>query len=319
MNIENVTEKYLNFPLFSASQVVSKGKTDTSLFQGYLDNSNSVKITEKTLFDLASLTKAIFTVPVYYKLFHEKEINASDSIDKFLPEIDHNISLRRLLSHTSGFPAWLPFYEKEKISKEASKAEIIKRINETETSNPPVYSDLNFILLGFILEKIFKKSLTEIWKTFLNDFFPYRKIIFNPNEKCVCTGYSKPRKKICNSEVEDDNCWYLFGEAGHAGLFSSANDIALYLKELLSKEFFISNISEGLGFDGITVLPSNYGTKPNQNLRGHLGYTGTAFAIDIKTDNIAVILTNRTHIKDDEESKMLIKKYRSAIFDKILN
>ncbi len=319
MSINKVTEKYLTIPLFSACQIESEGDKNFSFFTGCIDSSLSEKITHKTLFDLASLTKALFIAPVYYKLFYDKEISPLDTLDKFLPEMNHSIPVQDLLSHRSGFPAWLPFFEKERISQKNSKTEIIKRINETINDNLPVYSDLNFILLGFLLENLFKKNLNEIWSSFLNEISPSSKIIFNPKEKCVKTGFSKPRQKICDSEVEDDNCWYLFGKAGHSGLFSSAKDIVTYLKNLLSKEFFISNISEGIGFDRITLLPSNYGTKPNQNIRGHLGYTGTAFAIDIKKRNIAVLLTNRTHIKDDENSKRLIKEYRSAIFDELLN
>ncbi len=293
----------------------SKGRT------GF--RAQDAEIRAGTLFDLASLTKALFTAPAYWLLFDKSVLRPEDTIDRFFPLLPH-IPLLRLLNHSSGFPAWLDFYNlcpPQPLYLERKEA-VIKEIARITERHAPVYSDLNYMLLGFILEEVFKAPLEEVFRRFqaeigAADFLCFGQDIADPKQ-CAATMHSKVRKQVCQGVVEDENCYYLGGAAGHCGLFGSAEGVAKHLACLMQQRWFrfAANGMGAPGFDRPSGEDSQYGKSALPLQLGHLGFTGTAFLIDLEKQKTGVILTNRTH-PDPEKVlwKERIKTVRQELFD----
>ena len=316
---ENITSK-----LYSAYQYafLKEGHLSGGC-GGTYDFESAEKISDLTPFDLASLTKAILTVPLFYSLFASKELVPYENIDRFFEGSGKNITLYELLSHTSGFPAWLPFYElvpAEKSLKERKKdVETIIFQHET-TDKTKCYSDLNYLLLGFILERIYNQPLDLILKNFKENNGLNFDLTYNPKNETPKTAFSKMRNAFPEREVEDENCWFLGGKTGHAGLFGSASEIVLYFDRLLKTPWFMPTAQklDFAGFDRPEGNDSNYGKSANPKSFGHLGFTGTAFLIDPDKKIIAALLTNSTHPDPEKpERKERIKKVRQSFFDEI--
>jgi len=279
-----------------------------------------------TMFDLASLTKALFTAPLYYLLFHRGTLRPDETLDRFFGN-QRPVSLLRLLSHTSGYPAYRAFFHDTTDEPyEKRRERVLEQIAAIEEIEPPVYSDLNFILLGFILEKVYGARLDTIFFSFLDEIgFPSGQMLFATRpllkQHCAATMFSHVRGRICHGEVEDENCWYLGSAAGHAGLFASAGTVATYLMTLCSKSWFISAIENlgAPGFDCPTGSDSHYGRNAHARMLGHLGFTGTAFLLDYEKGRCAVVLTNRTHPDPEKENwRERIKAVRRELFDTLL-
>ncbi|MGC2238155.1 MAG: serine hydrolase domain-containing protein [Pyrinomonadaceae bacterium] len=208
-----------------------------------------------TIYDLASLTKVLVTGLLCAKLIESGEINLADKVSTYFDKFDTNdkreITIENLLTHNSGFPAWKPFYLITNF-----KSEIPNIIASEKLENPPnskvVYSDLNFLILTALLEKIYAKSLDEIARDEIFAPLNLEDTFFNPPENlreriaasekgnefekqtCIELGYLKPfaaadgsdkfRKYQIRGEVHDGNCYFMNGVSGHAGLFSTAEE-----------------------------------------------------------------------------------------------
>lgn len=314
---------FINSRLFSAVQFGTIDR-DFCINSGYLGTiyfENTEKITEKTLFDVASLTKVLLTVPVYYSLFANEKISSADAVSKFIPGFDGSISIIELLGHTSGFQAWLPFYElaDNRLGIEQRKNEVVDIINKSDRLEKKyLYSDLNFILLGFILEKIYGMNLDKVFNDFKKNNGLAGDISFFPQTQTALTAFSKLRNGFPDRTVEDENCYFLGGMTGHAGLFATAEGTLKYMRGLLEKDWFIK-IGEKLdfaGFDRPAGTDSNYGKKADNSFIGHLGFTGTALLIDPASRNISVLFTNSTHpVPDRPDRKERLKRCRQLFFD----
>ena len=282
-------------------------------------------ISDLTQFDLASLTKAIVTVPIFYELFFRKEFAPNDNISRFFENFEGGITLYELLSHTSGLPAWLPFYKlvATERSLEERKREITKIIFEHETSDKTkCYSDLNYLLLGFILEKTFERPIDRIFENFKNNNNLNSKITYRPKEETPKTAFSETRGRFPEREVEDENSWFLEGLTGHAGLFGSATDVVNYFYQLMKTPWFmpIAQRLDFAGFDRPEGDDSNYGKSAKSRYFGHLGFTGTAFLVDPETKTTTALLTNSTHPTPDKpERKDRIKLVRQHFFDGVFH
>ena len=320
-------EENITSGLYSAYQYafVKDGHFSPGGWGGTLDFDSTEKISGLRQFDLASLTKAIVTVPVFYSLFASEELSPDEKIFRFFCGAGEDITFYELLSHTSGFPAWLPFYElvpAEESLKERKK-EVEKIIFEHQTSDKTkCYSDLNYILLGFVLERIFCQSLDAVFKNFIKKHDLSSRLTYNPTRKTPKTAFSKMRNAFPEREVEDENCWFLGGKTGHAGLFGSAVDVVLYFDNLLKTPWFMPTAQrlDFAGFDRPEGNDSNYGKTANPKSFGHLGFTGTAFLIDPDKKAIAALLTNSTHPDPEKpERKERIKRVRQQFFDAALS
>ncbi|MGI6393175.1 MAG: serine hydrolase domain-containing protein [bacterium] len=322
----NCFDEELKGKLFSALQWSYFGKERVlEGFKGSYSFEESSLISKTTLFDLASLTKVIFTLPLLYYLIHKKEVSPTDKISKFFKEYSNEISILELLSHTSGLPAWAPFYEiiDGTLSLEKRKKEVGNKIFSLKTSNKlKCYSDLNYIVLGFLIEKVLSMPLDEAFEWFKGENGLNFDLTFTPTTQTPLTAFSKVRNLFPSTSVEDENCHFLGGRCGHAGLFGSSSSVAGYFCALLNLKWFEreAKLLSYAGFDFPEGDDSNYGKNVANLSVGHLGFTGTALLINLENREVAVLLTNCTHPKPEKnQRKERIKKCRQLFFDETIN
>jgi CubicO group peptidase (beta-lactamase class C family) len=234
--------------------------------------------TLETIYDLASLTKPLVTGLLCARMVESGELTLDSCVAQYLPEFDrpgkHHLTVRELLTHTSGLPAWRPLYLTAH-EKEGALAAIANEALEYKTGERVVYSDLGFIVLGFLLQRLTGTSLDQLAQREIIDPLQLRQTFFNPArelrtdiaasengnayERDMCereatrdpvatapgsvTPYSGWREKVIWGEVHDGNARFLSGAAGHAGLFSTAGETLRLASqfiaaqsELLSKE-----------------------------------------------------------------------------------
>lgn len=192
-----------------------------------------------TKYDIASLTKVTGTLAAIVNLYDAKRIGIDDLVIKYIPDYDNNkkrdTTIRNLLLHNAGLPADAP----EKVR--TSKQDVIDYIITCKLENPVgtefVYSDLSFILLGEIVEKITKKALVDYIHEIHYSQMTMRNTLFNPNSTMIPfippTEFNKTRGLI-QGKVHDPTSYLFGGVAGHAGLFSTANDLTRYMRIWLS-------------------------------------------------------------------------------------
>lgn len=298
-----------------------------------------IPATIDTIYDLASLAKPLVTGLLCAKLIEKSEIALSDKISKFFPEFGvvekREITIENLLTHTSGFPAWKPFYLFE--TKKPKNENVFSQILEERLETPVkvLYSDFNFLTLGFLSEKILGKSLSAIAEREIFEPLSLKNTFFNPSrslqkkiaasekgneyeagiaqEMFPGSGFSRAefRKGVIWGEVHDGNCYYLGGVAGHAGLFSNARETFRIAQQFLGEssevlspetcELFRTNFTAGrnearsIAFQLAETQDSTAGGALSADSFGHLGFTGTSVWIDPRKERIFILLTNRTH------------------------
>jgi len=274
--------------------------------------------TEGELFDIASLTK-LFTTTAILRLVDTKKLFLSTPVSTLLPHLGKEastllsaIDITQLLSHHSTLPAWYPFYVHLNDSYDKI---IVKAVNRLGPSIGMCYSDLNFIILGKIIEELTQSSLSEALDTLVCSPLDLTETTFTPQKnRCVPTelgnkieqsmvndlnfNFDNWRRDEIQGEVNDGNAFYYFGGvAGHAGLFSTVDDLLALGKayvedfispKLLSKVFIDYGEGRGLGWHLGELYP-NGGW-------GHTGFTGTYLAIQRNKKSIVTILTNRLHV-----------------------
>lgn len=316
-------------------------------FGTYTYENNSKKVENESMFDVASLTKVLSTTPVVMKLVQKKMLDLnyplSDFYSEFNDENKKNITIRHLLTHTSGLPPYVEYYKRKDIS---SKNDIINNIVGLELDYEPdskmVYSDLGMILLSDIISKVSSSSLDRLSYYYFYKPLGMKNTFFMPNEKykleILPTEYDDYyRNRLIQGEVHDENAFLLGGVSGHAGLFSNADDIAkiskLYVDEGVFKgrrylkkniiNLFTSQSSNpvksdrALGWD----TPSKDGRSSagdyfSNGSYGHLGFTGTSLWIDPEKEIIIIFLTNRIY---PTRAKKGIYKVRRDLHNSIMN
>jgi CubicO group peptidase (beta-lactamase class C family) len=329
-NLEKIVDKFLEDDAFSAVSISiwKNGKKDLNLSKGVTKTKEKKKskVVSKTLFDLASLTKPIVVGSLFYWLENRKLLDGKWKISRFFPEIKQEFTLEDLLTHNTCLPPWFNLCGlSEGKSLKMRKNRVVEHIAAISCDKEPRYSDINYILLGFIIEKITGKTLDDAFKDFLTKEFKSKNSFqFNPLKKGVkksqiaATSRSYQTKRIRQGEVEDRNCDFLGGVAGNAGLFGTSEDIAEFYTQMLKKDWYRKQIIAQRGYDKKEGEDSNYGSLADPKCSGHLGWTGTAFLICPKNDLVITILTNRTHSSKYEPANLdQIKLFRQAIFDAI--
>ena len=336
--------------IFPGAQLfVSKGENvliDKS-FGNYTYEKNSKKVSNKSIYDVASLTKVLSTTPVVMKLIQKKMLSLdyplSDFYDEFKVGSKKNITIRHLLTHTSGLPAYIEYYKRNDID---SKDDIINDIIKLDLSYEPdskmVYSDLGMILIADIVSKVTSSSLNRLSYNYYYKPLVMNNTFFNPKETIKYNIVPTEddtyfRNKLLQGEVHDETAFLLGGVSGHAGLFSNSNDIAKLAKLFLNKGVFKGrrylkkNIvklftSQGnypvksdriLGWDTPSINgKSSAGDLFSNQSYGHLGFTGTSLWIDPVNEIIIVFLTNRVHPTRDKKG---IYKVRRDLHNSIMN
>lgn len=322
-----------------------------SFYAGSTDSTkNEAQVNEKTFYDLASLTKPLVTVLSLLILKKERKIGFQDRITKHLPfpclGYLNRVKLIDLINHTSGLPAHRPYYAITKGQKEVSGLEeVIRMILSEDLLSPPgekyIYSDLDYLLLGYIVEQISGESLKNFWLNRVaeplglaeefcfhrEDKTGGRKYQFAPTGRCSWSG-----EKL-NGVVNDDNCRKIDKACGHAGLFGTAKGVLALCEKIFTfatgveQSTLFNNVDLqylvkernsdqwAYGFDVPTGKSPSSGHLFSKRTIGHLGYTGTSFWIDLEKGKSVVILTNRVVFGDD---KTKIQAMRPELHDALL-
>ena len=302
-------------------------------FGNYTYDKSSPKVITNALFDLASLTKVVATTTAAMICYERKLFSLDDNVIKFIPEFGvngkENITIKNLLLHNTGLPAWKKFYGKD-LKYDDVINEIYSSELEYKTGEKTVYSDLGIITLGKIIEKVTGKCLDVFCKNEIFIPLKMKSTIFNPNDSlkklCAPTEIDNYwRMKTLQGEVHDETSATLNGIAGHAGLFSTADDIAKLMTILLNKgkyndvqfikqstvELFTRRYSEestrALGWDTKSDSGSSAGKYFSKNSFGHTGYTGTSIWADPERNLFVIFLTNRVYPTRDNTKILSVR------------
>ncbi|HEY0728374.1 MAG TPA: serine hydrolase domain-containing protein [Pyrinomonadaceae bacterium] len=325
------------------SAVYLIGEGDRVVFADALGHSvvQPYRIANKldTIYDLASLTKPLVTGMLCARRIELGELTLDSSVSHYLPEFERTdkqmITVRELLTHTSGLPAWRPLYILAEDERERAAGAIASLDLEYKPGTRVLYSDLGFIALGILLERLTRHQLSDLAQREIFAPLNLQQTFFNPEialqtgiaacetgnvyeqNMCAESGsgeYQNSRQRLIWGEVHDGNAYFLGGAAGHAGLFSTASDVFQLAQQfiagfshLLTAEtckLFRQNMSEGLeearslAWQLAATKDSTAGTDLPPDSFGHNGFTGTSVWIDAEHARVFILLTNRTHARE---------------------
>lgn len=321
---------------------VSVGNIDGPWFEegfGFLTSEKKAKPTVDTLYDVASLTKVMSTSTLLMKARDQQDFELSDLVLSFLPNLKHNFLMHHLMTHSSGLPAWKPLYEK--LAPCCTKEQMFQAINDQDLEQTPgnkaVYSDLGFMLLGFVLEEIFPDSLENLFNEHVRQKLALKHTCFSPRQKNIDLATIAPteqctfRNRLVHGEVHDENAYVLGGVAGHAGLFSTAHEVGIFARSILknlngesilaapeimrtfaTKQYLPETSSWALCWDTPSPENSSAGNLWSRQGIGHLGYSGCSLWLDLPKKFYAVVLSNRVHPTRKNDK---IKAFRPPFHD----
>ncbi|MEK6278859.1 MAG: serine hydrolase [Acidobacteriota bacterium] len=297
-----------------------------------------IPATLDTVYDLASLTKPLVTSLLCARRIEAGELTLDSSVSHYLPEFERTdkqaINVRHLLTHSSGLPAWRPLYILGQGERDRAAAVIADVDLEYAPGTRVIYSDLGFITLGLLLERLTGKLLVELAQEEIFRPLKLEHTFFNP-EQAMQTGiaacemgnayeretcrdgypdeYKNWREGLIWGEVHDGNAYFLGGAAGHAGLFSTARETFVLANQFHATqtsllkagtcELFRTNFTEGLnesraiGWQLAATKDSTAGPDLPANSFGHTGFTGTSCWNDPHRERVFILLTNRTHAR----------------------
>lgn len=353
--------------------IAREGKVFYQKSFGYHTYDNIIPVKNHHLYDVASLTKILATTVAMMKLYDEKKIKLDAHIGDYLPELKgsnkEKLTLHDVLLHQAGLVPFVPFYKQTLVNGALSpilysetqdsnytvqvatnlylhqsyEPMLWEQIIHTDVKHPGeyVYSDIGFILLRKVVEKVSGKSFESFLQENIYRPLNLSAMQFNPtlnvhSDWIVPTEWDSVfRKQLINGTVHDQTAAMLGGVSGHAGLFASANDVAIVMQMLLNggmygekrilKESTVKEFTKkhgkisrrGLGFD----KPETDTKKATPTSRhaspltfGHTGFTGTCAWADPKTGLVYVFLSNRVHPSADNK-KLIDMNVRTRIMD----
>lgn len=295
-------------------------------------------MTVDTIFDLASLTKVVATTTSMMILIERGRLRLSDSMTLYLPELKgegrDRITIEELLTHVSGYP---PDFDLSR--KWDGTDEMLRQLTAERLANPPgarfVYSDIGMIAIGEIIKRVSGQSLDEFARSNIFQPLGMRETSFNPNARLLRARIAPTETRggqmnylggksdggetsahWLRGEVHDPTAARLGGVAGHAGLFSTADDLAVFCQMLLNEGLYRSArilsplgvaamtraravgndaSARAIGWDLATAFSSNRGDLYPLGSYGHTGFTGTSIWIDPASDSFVIFLSNRVH------------------------
>ena len=298
-------------------------------------------MTVDTMFDLASLTKVIVTTSMAMMMVDEGRLDLDRPVRDFFPKFTggskEKITVRHLLTHSSGIDWWAPLYQEAH-----TMPEYLNRIIPMELKYEPgtksVYTDLGVMMLGEILERVSGTDLNTFAKQRLFEPMKMRDTGYKPSDsmksRIAPTEFDKDwRRRMVWGEVHDENAAGLGGIAPHAGLFGTAPDLARFAAMLLNGGVFenrryiapdtltlfttrgtVPDSSRALGWDTPSEK-SSAGTLMSARAFGHTGFTGTSMWMDPETGVFVILLTNRVHPTRDNNQ---IREARPQIADAVM-
>ncbi len=308
---------------------------------GRLDYSpQSAAVDRNTVYDLASVSKAAGTTSAAMKLAEEGRLQLEAAVQDYLPEFKgqdkEKVKVRHLLEHRAGLPPFLLFY------KEAKGYEpILRRICETPLEAPPgsrtKYSDLGMILMGEILSRVSARPLNRYLAEEIFQPLGMTSTTYLPPKSWLAriapTEQDPWRGRVVRGEVHDENAFAMGGVAGHAGLFGSARDLAVFAQMMMNRGLYDHRRT----FQPATVSLFTRAQEPPERARGlgwgkavpgywtervfspsafgHTGFTGTMIWVDPGQELFIVLLTNRVH---PTRSNNLVEEAREKICEAVV-
>lgn len=283
----------------------------------------SKRVDVNTMFDLASVTKVISTTSAVMRLVDEGKLKLEEPVTKYIPKFGQNgkehITVYNLMVHNAGLPAWRRFYDFCKTPQSVLDSVFASTL-EYNTGDSTIYSDLGLIAVGKIIEKVSGTTLDRFVDSVFFKPLGMSSTMYNPSQRLwsrvmpteVDTFWRKTGVAV-RGTVHDENAWILGGVSGHAGLFSTAPNLAVviqmllnggtyggkrYLKEETIRQFTTrqsEKSSRGIGWDMKSSSRSWAGTLLSNQTFLHTGFTGTSVAADPTRNLIVVFLTNRVY------------------------
>ncbi|GAB5519384.1 MAG: hypothetical protein RhofKO_16350 [Rhodothermales bacterium] len=283
-------------------------------------------ITTASQFDMASLTKIIATTTVTMKLLEADRLSLDDRVSNYIPAFAQsgkaNITLFHLLSHTAGLRPYRAFHTEGLLTRE----EVIDAIMAEPLRTPPGtearYSDFSMITLALVIEHITGQPFADVARQLVFEPLGMMDTGFRPtvaDNRVVPTEIDSGfRKRLIQGEVHDETAWLLGGTAGHAGLFSTVEDVARFTRMMVNAgrvdstqflqpetiQLFTTRLdptaerhTRALGWDTRALIGkrSSAGLFLGPNSYGHTGFTGTSMWIDPDADLYVIMLSNRVY------------------------
>ncbi|MFC6200501.1 serine hydrolase domain-containing protein [Lactiplantibacillus nangangensis] len=309
--------------IYGASFSLITPKGVTQYYRGKQGKDDfAIGLDPSMIYDLASVTKVVGTTTRIFQLLSDHTIRLDDPVARFLPGFAHKeITIKQLLLHNSGLPADIDNLTN------MNREDLIAAVYDAKLINRPgekfVYSDLGYIILGWIIRTVDGALARSI-----QDHVLYPLAMTNtgynlnrPKVRFVPTEFD-PRRGQIQGQVHDYKAFLLNGESGHAGLFSTLTDLTVFIEMMLNfgeyqgKRVLDENVFDWLGeydVEGRTLGWERYNGK-HQYL--HTGYTGTAVAFDLDRQVGLVLLTNRVYPTSDNQ---VWNRDRQQVFDLFFN
>lgn len=327
------------FRAASAEVGTSTGAAWQAAF-GALDDEGQRPARLDSVFDLASLTKVLVTTTLAMRQVDAGLVSVETRVASRLPRwvgLDRaHVTVGDLLAHTSGLSAYLPFY-RDHVGRAEFEAAICGLPLEYTPRSSAVYSDLGFMLLGFLLEDAAARLDAQFAAVCAD--LALGDLTFRPPpswlDRTAPAGHDAWRGRLIRGEVHDQNAWALGGVAGHAGLFGTAPAVGAFARRLMAsrrggvrsgvaapttiatftRRTAVPGSSRALGWD--TMVPtSSCGPAMGATAIGHTGFTGTSLWIDLDADWYFVLLTNRVHPDAGNEAILGIRpRFHSLAID----
>ena len=300
--------------------VGGRGGVTSAVGVGRLDANDGTEPSLTTIYDLASLTKIVATTTVMLRLVDQGTVALDAPVVRYLPDWKgprvERITIRQLLTHSSGLAAWRPFY-KEAADRAEARAQLMLVGPEAPPGTRYLYSDMNFMLLGMVAEQVTGMSLDSAFMTTVAKPLRLADTRFRPDSalrsRIAPTEYDPWRQRQLRGEVHDENASRFDGVSGHAGLFSTALDLSRVARLWLNggtldgvrlasaktvaefthaQDTLISR--RALGWETATGGNSG-GRRLSPQAFGHTGFTGTSIWVDPSRDLFIILLTNRVN------------------------
>ena len=325
-----------------------RGKVAIHAFGKLSYGAKSPTVKPTTMYDIASLTKVVATTTLVAKLAEGDfavPLDLDAKIERYLPEWAggpqpewrHRVTVRHLLTHTSGLPAFKEYWRTSK-SKPDTLTKIFAEPLEYEPGTKEIYSDLGIILMAEIIERLTGKTLDDLSKDFIFSPLGMRDSMYKPPKKlwpqiAPTEIDNQYRHRLIQGEVHDENAYAIGGVSGHAGVFSTVPDLAAFCQMLLNGGVYahqrilrratVAQFTTPQQLSGGTrtlgwAVPTPGGLSGNYfsaHSFGHTGFTGTSIWIDPDRQLFVVFLTNRVHPTRENQK---IQQVRRDLHDAVM-
>jgi serine-type D-Ala-D-Ala carboxypeptidase len=292
---------------------------------------------DKTIYDIASLSKVVGTTTAIMLLYDEKKVDLDAPVFRYLPAfsggLKDDVTVRELLTHRSGLPAGRDLWRIAHSPQEARDM-VLSTPLEYAPDHAYIYSDLGADVLGMIVEAVSGERLDRFLERRVFGPLGMRDTFYRPADslryRIAPTEVAPPRGYPLQGEVHDENAYALGGIAGHAGLFSTAADLSIFAQMMLNGGTYdgVHIISDStvalftrrtaghraLGWD---TADGDYGSGNylTERAYGHTGFTGTSIWIDPDREMFVVLLTNRVHASRAQHPGKVIADVRADLSD----